>query len=323
MVKLFQNILFIILIVNGLQGQQIPLFNHYADNISTINPAFISTNYSIDGYDMNFSVTHRSQWLDIPGAPTTQNIAGEFVLDKSNLILGGHIINDIAGPLRQTGVYGKAGVYFSGRNLEDGAFSGALAVGFNQFSIDGDQIVFRDNEPVIATQNLIYPDIGLGLAFFKRIEYGYFEGDVVYGGFSVPQVFNLRNTISSKADGKYQITRSRHMFGNIGYTKYYDNDSYLEISTLIRYVTGSKFHSDVNLKYKLNESLWLGFGVATKRALQINGGFVLYDVFIRNSAMKIGYTFTEYYNTNSVYFGSSHEITLSFSRSRKSRRYGF
>lgn len=308
---------------SNLDGQQLPIFNHYSDNISTINPAFISTNYSIDGYDMNFSLTHRAQWLGIEGSPNTQNFATEFVFDKRNLILGGHILNDQAGPLRQTGVYGKAGVYFAGRNLEDGAFSGALSFGYNQYGINGDEISFRDSEPTIVSQNILYPDIGLGLAFFKRIQYGNLQGDILYGGFSMPQIFNLQNTVAAVDGPGYSITRARHMYLNLGYTKYYDNNTYLELSSWLKNVTGTKLHSDINLKYKMNDSFWLGCGISTKRALQVNAGIAFYDVLGSDSSMRIAYTFTEYYNTNSVYFGNSHEITIGFSRTREKRKYGF
>ena len=72
------------------------------------------------------------------------------------------------GHYNKTGVYGKAGVYLSGRNLEDGAFSGAVSIGYNQHKINGQEISFRDSEPLIVNQNIFYPDIGLGIAFLRE-----------------------------------------------------------------------------------------------------------------------------------------------------------
>lgn len=308
---------------SNLAGQQLPIFNHYSDNINPINPAFFSSNYSVDGYDSNISLTHRSQWLGLDGAPLTQNISAEFIYDKRNLILGGHLLNDKTGPLGQLNLIGKVGVYFAGRNLEDGAVSGALSIGYNQYRIDEGGIFFRDSEPAIIGQNVLYPDIGLGFSFFKKIQGGSYEGDIVYGGLSAPQIFNLQYNVSTNQDEKYKITRARHFYGNLGYTKYYDNNTYFEISSWLKYLKGSSFHVDMNIKYKMNDFFWLGAGASTNKAIQINSGVILNNALGRNSALKLGYTFTEYYNSNSVYFGNSHELTLTMSRVRKAKKYGF
>ena len=113
------------------------------------------------------------------------------------------------------------------------------------------------------------------------------------------------------------------MYGNFGYTKYYDNNTYFEFASWLKYTSGSKVHSDMNFKYKMNDAFWLGAGFSTRAAIQLNTGFMFYDILGRDSACKIGYTFTEHYNSNSVYFGNSHEITLSIFRTRNRRSYGF
>lgn len=313
----------LLLFSESVVAQHLPLINLYSDNINTINPSLFSSNYARDGYDLSINALHRSQWLGLEGAPATQLVSAEVILENSPLVLGGHLINDKAGPIGHSGAYLKIGTYISGRHLEDGAITAAITAGVNQFRINGSEIRFRDIEPLVPDQSVFYPDIGLGIGFFRKVDFGIFEGDIISGGLSIPQVFSLKYNVSSDQNDQYELSRSRQFFGNLGITKFYDNDTFLELTSWIKYIEGSKIHTDLNIKYKMNRSFWFGMGASTNLAYSLQIGFEFYDALSSDSVLKLIYNYGDSMQNKSIYLRNSHELTLAYAINRGGSSYGF
>ena len=98
-----------------IKGQQLPVLNQFVDNLSIINPAAVSSEYFKSSYELQVGINYRTQWVGIEGAPNTQSIIINKLIDRKKFVgasVGGYIVNDQAGPIGTTGVYGKIGMVF-------------------------------------------------------------------------------------------------------------------------------------------------------------------------------------------------------------------
>ena len=71
-------------------AQQLPLYSQYAFNPFIYNPAMTG----ISG-ETNAFLTHRQQWTEMTGSPTTNAITVDGFMDAKNVGLGLAIFNDV------------------------------------------------------------------------------------------------------------------------------------------------------------------------------------------------------------------------------------
>ena len=118
----------LIFLIQDVIAQQLPLFSQYRENYIAINPAMVSTEYLLYEQDLSFGASYRNQWREFEGAPETQFIRGEYLLDNGGfgLLTGGYLINDQTGPIGLTGIYGRIGGIFTGD-----PYYGGIAVGLS------------------------------------------------------------------------------------------------------------------------------------------------------------------------------------------------
>jgi len=316
------NKLIVILIVFFLQsfqtfGQQLPIFTQYRENQGYINPASINSDYFAYEHNTSFGISHRSQWVGFEGSPKTQTIRGEYLSETGNsfeLLTGGYIMNDETDPMGMTGVYGRIGAVMTDGDAKFGGFSVGMTIGLVQYRVSIDQLNIKDVQDIAAVnQNKIFPDVGLGIYYYKRIG----KGDVFYTGASIPQVFGLNLTFQEEDNvDDFSIERIQHFYGLLGYYKYLNEDSFVEGSIWPKYAPNAPFHIDANLRYQMSNSFWVGVGGSSIGSLHLEAGVILgYNIGLDNSSFRIGYgfdhTFASYSTPN--HFGQSHEINLTYS----------
>jgi len=248
-----KNLLFFIaisLIGFPLIAQQLPLQSQFNDLQGIINPAAMNTNYLYSNYTFNIGVNHRLQWTGIPNAPKTNILYADYVYENGpfSLISGGHIIQDQVSRIKTTGFYGKIGGLFSSDPKEHGLSLG-LSGGVVQYAINTQNAQLIDEDDVLALTktNKLYPDIGFGVAFYKRLHK---NDDLVFGGLSVPQILGL-NLAFRNDENNFDLKRTQHYYAQIGYLRnLYRETSFLELTSWIKYVKGAPVNIDVNLKYQ-------------------------------------------------------------------------
>jgi type IX secretion system PorP/SprF family membrane protein len=288
-------------------GQQLPLFTQYREYHSIVNPANIGSDYFVDEYRSSFGASMRLQWVHIDGSPRTQILRGSYISNTDNyfkIATGGHLMNDQTGPTGMTGVYGRIAVIGNNRPQE-GGWSVGFNIGMTQFRLNNTAVKF--NEPNITdviSLRKIYPDVGVGI--FGYVPISGRDGDIVYAGASIPQVFGLDLTVPSER-GTFNFKRVPHYFGTLGFYKFIGEQSFVEASTWIKYVQGSKINLDFNLRGQISEIIWLGAGYSTAKYVHIEFGFILGD----SPRFKIGYGYDHALSTSSPFFGAVHEINLS------------
>jgi len=268
-----------------LFAQQTPLFTQYRENYSVVNPAMLSSDYLLKG---------------------------NFIYAKSgvSIISGGYLLNDKTGPTSNTGIYGKIGGVLSDDPYWGGIAMG-LSIGIQQFKVDASKFVQRQQGDLLTLQDQskISPDVGFGFYYYKRFEKGWFSEDIVYAGFSAPQILGL-NIAFTEGDNDFDIRRQPHINLIAGYYKMLDGDKFIEPSIWLRYVANAPLSLDVNFRYHVNKSIFFGFGGSIGRTFHFETGFVV------GEQLRIGYGFDFPFNTIGPVGRSTHELNLSFALER-------
>ena len=312
----FRIIVVLMLISFWSEAQQLPLYTQYREQATLINPAAMEPDFIAFGNNVSVGASYRTQWAGMPGAPETQSLRFTY-FDNSksgvSLVMGGHIQNDQTGPTGFTGIYGKIGGVISS-DPDIMGISFAITAGMMQYRIDPNKVFFKDPGETLGSEWLtkIFPDLGLGVYGYKMLEFGAFDGDFVYGGVSVPQLFALDIDFDTP-DGKYGVTRVQHVYLNGGMYKYFSKESFLEPSIWLRYAGGELYSLDVNIRYQMPGPLWIGGGYGLNQMGHLEAGVLLGENLGLDRTIKIGYGYGYSYNSIGPPTGNTHELNLSLS----------
>ena len=299
----------------NLSGQQLPLFTQYSENRGLINPASIHPDYFLKDYNANIGITHRSQWNAIPNHPETTAIRAEVLSEAggSSILAGAYIIRDQAGPISQTGVYGRFNFINTSDYSNKNGFALGLLGGIVQYRINGTQRLADDVgdptllEAELATTNA--PDIGLGVSFFQELK----NRDVIYIGASVPQILNLTQTFTDE-NSSFDFSRIRHYYGTASYYRFLGEVSHLELSAWVRYLPGVPINYDGNLRYRMSDLMYIGVGWNSAGLGHFEAGFYLGEsINLYDNQIKLGYSYDPAFNRFGFSFGNTHEFTMSYS----------
>lgn len=298
----------------SLLGQQLPLFTQYSENRGLINPASIHPDYFLKDYNANIGITHRSQWNEIPNHPETSAIRAEILTDAggSSMLLGAYVLQDKAGPISQTGVYGRFNFINTSYYNDKNGFAVGLLGGLVQYRVKGAQQLADDpGDPALiaAEQSTLSPDVGLGASFFQELK----NRDVIYVGASIPQIFNF-NLSYRDENGQFDISRIRHYYGTLSYYKFLGEVSHLELSGWVRYLPNVPINYDGNLRYRMSDLMYIGVGWSSAGLGHFEAGFYLGEsIGLYDNQIKIGYSYDPAFNQFGFSFGNTHEFSLSYS----------
>jgi len=300
-----------------LQAQQLSLFTQYRENITIINPAAVESDFLAFGQNLSFGATYRAQWVGLDGNPRTQTLRGSFLAaDMSGVALmgGGHLINDQTGPTGLTGFYGRiAGIVTE--DPEYGGLAVGLGAGFVQYRVNASELTYRDGPDVVGTvdQSQMNPDLSFGLFYYQSLGSSYRGGgDYIYAGVSVPQIMGMDLTFQNE-DGEFNTQRIRHFFGQLGYYKFFGNDSFLEPSIWVKYVPNAPTNVDVNLRYQLPSAIWIGAGASTAQFVHLETGVNLGENVGLDNTIRIGYGYDYPFSSYGPTAGGTHEFNIGFS----------
>ncbi|MBL7942643.1 MAG: type IX secretion system membrane protein PorP/SprF [Flavobacteriales bacterium] len=270
-------------------AQQDPMFTHYMFNTLGVNPAYAG---SADLLSIN--VLHRSQWVNFDGAPVTQTLAIHSPLRKETISIGGSLINDSHGPVKQTGIYFDASyrIFFDNTKLAFGLKGGvnlfsADLIGLNPL-VDGD-LAFVQN-----IDSKALPNVGFGAMYY---------GPRFYVGLSAPKL--LQNELLDGDLPKFADNAERqHAFLIAGML--FDVSNYVKFkpSILLKAVNGAPPGMDLTANFLLYDKLWVG---AMYRLEDAVGMLVQYEL---NNRFKIGYSYDYVLSDIGKYSNGSHEIML-------------
>ncbi len=274
-----------------LAAQQDPMFSQYMFNTLSINPA-----YAGSADRLSAVAIHRSQWVKFEGAPITQTVTAHAPLALESVSVGGTVINDQHGPVKQTAVFADLSyrIFFDRSKLAFG-----LKGGLNFFSanlldlnpLQADDQAFQAN---ISAKPL--PNFGFGMMWY---------GKRWFVGASAPRL--LQNKLLDGDLPNFTNNEERiHGFLIAGYV--WDLSHYVKFkpTILLKAVNGAPPGADVTANFLLYDKLWLG---GMYRWNDSAGALVQYEV---NNKLKFGYAYDYIISDIGRYTSGSHELMIGY-----------
>jgi type IX secretion system PorP/SprF family membrane protein len=270
MIKSLVILLIILIGFHELHAQQDAQYTQYMYNTNTINPAYAGSRRVL-----SITALHRSQWLGLDGAPTTQTLNISFPGGK-RIGLAASILNDeiLNGIKTETDL--KASVSYTIKAGEQSKLAFGLNFGGNLLSLNFSELEgFIDEQSSITASNIdkqFSPNFGAGI---------YYYTDKFYLGFSAPDFLETEYFDGSAASTSYLISERIGLHLITG--KVFDLNQNLQFkpTLLLRAVIGTPLKADFSANFLMNETFALGAayrwgsGISALSSFQINEQFLL------------------------------------------------
>jgi len=179
-----------------------------------------------------------------------------------------------------------------------------LKAGLIQYRIKGTELNFLEEENFANADFMkLYPDFSLGAMLYYKKHY--------YIGFSVPQLLGL--DLNFKEDSKdYRLTRVRHYYSILGARFDLGGGSWIEGSSELRYVHHVPFFFNVRVQFDYRDLFWIASNVSSAKEFSGEFGVMRY-IGMNSNLLRIGYSFSNFFQPYGPHFGLVHEVGGTFS----------
>jgi type IX secretion system PorP/SprF family membrane protein len=270
-------------------AQQDAQYTQYMYNTININPAYAGSRGVMSIFGL-----HRTQWVGLDGAPTTNAFSINTPLNNSRLGLGLSFVNDAIGPTTDNTI--SADVSYTIPFGEELKLSFGVKATANIFSLDRSKLNPQQaiDNSLNSVPSEITPNIGTGI---------YLHSDKYYLGASVP------NFLESKQynDNNVSVFKER-MTGYLigGYVFDISPDVKFKPAFLTKLVTGAPLQVDLSGNFLLYEKFMLGAAYRWDAAISAMAGFQVTD------GLFIGYGYDRETTNLKNYNSGSHEVFIRF-----------
>jgi type IX secretion system PorP/SprF family membrane protein len=274
-------------------AQQEVMVSQYMFNGLFLNPAYAGSH----GYASS-SLLHRSQWMQVEGAPRTSMLAVDGPLMSNTMGLGFSLVHDQIGISRDLDFSGHYA--YRMRVGKSSRLAFGLRAGLSMYSARVSELRYWDANDPIYQQDIVNSPIG-------KFGFGiYWHNATSYAGISVPTIYAADGKITMDAPDALQHYFTQHYYVHAG--KVFPAGEHLDIkpSTLIKYTPNAPIEADVNCNVLYRERVWLGLGYRTGDALV---AMLEYQV---SPQLRIGYAYDMTTSKLRTYTTGSHEIMLGF-----------
>ncbi|MBQ4914629.1 type IX secretion system membrane protein PorP/SprF [Maribacter sp. MMG018] len=264
MKKLFIAVLSIFSGLFSVVGQQDAQYTQYMYNTISVNPAYAGSRgvFSI-------AALHRSQWVGLDGAPSTQTLNLHTPVSNS-VGLGLSVVHDEIGNGTNQDTYIDAAFSYTVHTSEEGKLSFGLKAGGHLFNVDFSKLRnygAESNLPNI--DNKFSPNIGAGI---------YYHTDRYYAGLSVPNFLETEHFDTSGSGGSSFLAKERmNLYFITGYVFDLDYRTKFKPAALVKAVKGAPLQVDLSASFLFNEKFSLGAAYRWDAALSGLFGFQLSD----------------------------------------------
>lgn len=275
-------------------AQQDVQFTQYMYNTININPAYAGSRGVLSIFGL-----HRSQWVGLDGAPTTNSFSINTPINNSNVGLGLSVINDRIGPSDESSI--SADVSYSIKTSETFKLSFGLKGTANLLNIDFTKVSKynpNDNLAQYNIDNKFSPNIGAGI---------YYHSNKTYVGFSVPNFLETEHYNKSSTSPSNTVAAERmHYHFIAGHVFDLNETIKFKPAILTKLVQGAPLQVDASANFLFNEKFVLGAAYRWDAAASLMTGFQI------NKSWFIGYSYDMETSKLANYNSGSHEIFLRF-----------
>jgi type IX secretion system PorP/SprF family membrane protein len=276
---------------SSLFAQQEVMVSQYMFNQLFLNPAYAGTHAYVSS-----SLLHRSQWLQMEGAPRTSMMAIDGPLMNGKMGAGLSIVHDQIGVSRDLDIAGHYAYHI--RLNSTSKLSFGLRAGLSVYSAQLTDLRYWDENDQIFQNDLTNKAVG-------KFGFGlYWYSATSYIGLSIPTIYAADGRISLDAGDALEHYFTQHYYLHAGKVFPLNESLDLKPSTMIRYTPAAPVEADVNCNLLYRERVWLGVGYRTGDAII---GMVEYQV---NPMLRIGYAYDMTTSKIRHYSSGSHEIML-------------
>lgn len=225
----------------GLNAQQDPHFTQYFDNTLFVNPAYAGSKGV-----MNITGIHREQWVGFDGHPRSSTFSIHSPLNYESVGVGFTMVNDEAGPVKQTMMYGDFSYTLRFKD-SDHKLAFGLKAGMNIINVGTSTLQTTDpNDPKLLTNvtNRVNPNFGLGV---------YYHSSKLFAGFSIPKF------VQRSYDGLSSTSlEKRHYYFIFGGVVPVNAQWKIRPSAQIKMTTGAPMSFDISSAGIYQDKLWFG-----------------------------------------------------------------
>lgn len=283
----------------SVHAQQDPQYTNYMYNTININPAYAGSRGALSIFGL-----HRSQWVGLEGAPTTNSFSVNTPIADSKVGLGVSFVNDALGVMDEN----TLSVDFSytlDLNNRGSKLSFGLKGSANLLNVAySDLNKYNPNDPQILNdvQNEFTPNIGAGI---------YWHTEKSYVGFSVPSFLE-----STRYNNNIQSTMQQKMHYYLMGGHVFEINPMLKFKPafLLKAVEGAPLQADITGNFLIHDKFTIGGAYRWDAAWSALVGFQVTD------GMFIGYSYDSDIKALRNYNNGSHEIFVRFELFNKYRR---
>ena len=270
-------------------AQQDAQYTQYMYNTININPAYAGSRGVMSVFGL-----HRTQWVGLDGAPTTNTFSLNTPISNSNLGVGFSLVNDRIGPTSDNTI--SADISYTISISENYKLSFGVKASGNIFNLDTDKLTpAQANDPNLQNfNNKFKPNIGSGV---------YLHSDKLYLGLSVPN-FLQDSKYNDNDVAVYQERMNFYFIG--GYVFDVSPSIKFKPAVLTKMVTGSPLQVDASANFLFFDKLMLGGAYRWDAAVSALAGFQVTD------GLFIGYSYDMETTNLRRYNSGSHEVFLRF-----------
>jgi len=270
-------------------SQQDAQYTQYMYNTINVNPAYAGSRGVLSVFGL-----HRTQWVGLDGAPTTNAFSINSPINNSNLGVGLSFVNDKIGPTVENTI--SADLSYTIKTSESYKLSFGIKGTANLFNLDVNKLrVQNQGDPLLQNLNNNFsPNVGAGV---------YFHSDKSYLGLSVPNFFQTKRYDDNDI-AVYKERMNLYLIG--GYVFDLSSNLKFKPAFLTKVVEGAPLQLDLSGNFLINEKFVLGAAWRWSAAVSAMAGFQVSD------GLYIGYGYDLETTKLANYNSGSHEIFLRF-----------
>ncbi len=259
-----------------VMAQQDPQYTQYMMNTIVINPALAGSRgvTSITGL-------HRSQWIGLEGAPTTQTLNINTPVSR-RVGVGLSVVNDDIGSGTRQETYIDAVFSYSIPVSEEGTLSFGLNAGGDWLSIDFTKLVnygVETNLPNIDRK--FSPTVGLGT---------YFRTENYFVGVSVPSLLETEHFDNSGESNSYIASERMNFYLISGAVFELNRNTKLRPAILAKAVSGAPVQVDLSASVLFNEKFAVGAAYRLDAAVSALFGLQITEKFMAGLSYDVDTT---------------------------------
>ena len=254
-----------VLISAPIYAQQDAQYTQYMYNTVSVNPGYAGSRGHLSA-----AVLHRSQWLGLDGAPTTQTLNVHSPVGYRGVGLGLSIVKDEIGPTSETNF--DIDFSYTLQTSAEGRLSFGLKASAHLLDVRFSELTTRydivDTNLSADIDNRFSPNFGAGV---------YYHNQQFYAGLSVPRF--LQTSHFDESSGSTAREQMNFYFIT-GYVWDLNTNLKFKPTILTKVVQGAPLQVDLSANFMLNEKFILGGAYRWDAAFSGMLGFIISDGFM-------------------------------------------